>query len=303
MLWGPCDYLRPGAALNDIIRYAQSLHDRLFHMLDGALGPENFDETKWGDEFDFGPDPAPNPAGGPTDIIHIPLLNPLGGGPFIRPKGTAFASAYEAGGIEFFVDASDTTYGKVCVGDFNDPSLQQLISLDPDQYTAANPGGTLSTPLGKMTLAAKSGQVIETGNQIKSTLAIGTAPFDVTSTTKVTNLNADLLDGLDSTAFVSASTPEFADNLFRVKGSADATKKLAFEVDGFTAATTRTLTPQNASYTIAGINVDNDWSVHQDLDTGASMRRDLYENLATNLRRGEVAMPSDKSAIVVGMPA
>jgi hypothetical protein len=40
-----------------------------------------------------------------------------------------------------------------------------------------------------------------------STVATGTAPFGVTSTTKVDNLNADLLDGLDSTAFYLASNP------------------------------------------------------------------------------------------------
>jgi len=38
-------------------------------------------------------------------------------------------------------------------------------------------------------------------NQIVSTLAIGTAPLAVTSTTVNTNLNADLLDGLHATAF------------------------------------------------------------------------------------------------------
>jgi len=39
-------------------------------------------------------------------------------------------------------------------------------------------------------------------SQLISTVAIGTAPFSVVSTTKVTNLNADLLDGLNSTAFI-----------------------------------------------------------------------------------------------------
>jgi hypothetical protein len=41
-----------------------------------------------------------------------------------------------------------------------------------------------------------------------------------------------------------------ADNVFRIVGSADATKKVAFEVDGLTPATTRTLTVPNASGTI-----------------------------------------------------
>jgi len=39
------------------------------------------------------------------------------------------------------------------------------------------------------------------GTQFISTASTGTAPFQVSSTTKVTNLNADLLDGYDSTDF------------------------------------------------------------------------------------------------------
>ncbi len=42
-----------------------------------------------------------------------------------------------------------------------------------------------------------------------------------------------------------------ADDVFRVVGSADATKKVAFEVDGLSTATTRTLTVPNSSGTIA----------------------------------------------------
>jgi len=38
--------------------------------------------------------------------------------------------------------------------------------------------------------------------QVISSLAIGTSPFSITSTTVNTNLNADLLDGLHSTAFI-----------------------------------------------------------------------------------------------------
>ena len=39
------------------------------------------------------------------------------------------------------------------------------------------------------------------------------------------------------------------------KGSSDATKIVRFEVDGFTTGTTRTLTPQNNSYNIAGTDI------------------------------------------------
>ena len=44
-----------------------------------------------------------------------------------------------------------------------------------------------------------TGQV--TGTTLKSTVAIGTAPLTVTSTTAVTNLNADMLDGNHASAF------------------------------------------------------------------------------------------------------
>ncbi|MGH8520137.1 MAG: DUF2793 domain-containing protein [Gammaproteobacteria bacterium] len=44
--------------------------------------------------------------------------------------------------------------------------------------------------------------------------------------------------------------PPFADTTAIVKGSADATKKIRFEVDGLTTATTRVLTPPDADITI-----------------------------------------------------
>jgi len=54
---------------------------------------------------------------------------------------------------------------------------------------------------------------------------------------------------LDATGAVSS---EFPDNLFRITGSTDATKKAAFEVDGFTTATTRTFTLPDANTTMVG---------------------------------------------------
>jgi hypothetical protein len=49
---------------------------------------------------------------------------------------------------------------------------------------------------------------------------------------------------------------EFADDVFRVIGNVDPTKKLAFEVDGFTTGTTRVITPPNADALLASLNLD-----------------------------------------------
>lgn len=63
----------------------------------------------------------------------------------------------------------------------------------------------------------------------------------------------------------SGSTLPVIDTTNIVKGSVDATKQLRFEVDGFTTATTRTLTPQNSSYTVAGIDITQTFTQNQTL--------------------------------------
>jgi hypothetical protein len=109
-----------------------------------------------------------------------------------------------------------------------------------------------STPL---TANWDAGSYKITAQQLESDVATGTAPLVIASTTKVDNLNADLLDGISSAGF-----QEQADNVFRVVGSSDATKKVAFEVDGLTTATTRTVTVPDADATLAGTNVKQTWT-------------------------------------------
>lgn len=61
----------------------------------------------------------------------------------------------------------------------------------------------------------------------------------------------------------AGASPPFADTQTIIKGSADATKLLRIEVDGFTAGTTRVLTPPNANATIAGLEIANVFTVKQ----------------------------------------
>lgn len=73
-------------------------------------------------------------------------------------------------------------------------------------------------------------------------------------TTAVSSFMATVLD--DTTALGARATLEAAeieptDLAFRLRGSSDQSKKLAFEVDGFTAGQTRTITPPDRSITLS----------------------------------------------------
>ena len=65
----------------------------------------------------------------------------------------------------------------------------------------------------------RTGVALSTGSQFTASVATGTAPFAITSTTKVNNLNADLLDGAtaDNAAGGNNTIPvRDANNLFHV---------------------------------------------------------------------------------------
>ena len=76
------------------------------------------------------------------------------------------------------------------------------FQIDPatSGYTATNAWFQLLDNADAETLS------IRYNGQIRSSLATGTAPLVVASTTKVSNLNADLLDGLD-TSGTAGGTP------------------------------------------------------------------------------------------------
>lgn len=66
------------------------------------------------------------------------------------------------------------------------------------------------------------------------------------------------------------ASPPFDDGTAIIKGSADATKLLRIEVDGFTTGTTRIATPPNQDFTIAGTNVAQTFTVEQTFTPAAN---------------------------------
>jgi hypothetical protein len=88
--------------------------------------------------------------------------------------------------------------------------------------------------------------------QLASSVATGTAPFSVASTTKVTNLNADLLDGLSSADFALSTTTLTAGT--GLTGGGDLTANRTFAIDGTVTTLTGAQTLTNKTLTSPVIN-------------------------------------------------
>ena len=81
------------------------------------------------------------------------------------------------------------------------------------------------------------------------TSSSGALTNGVTATTQSASDNSTKVA---TTAYVdNAVSPEFADNVFRIKDNSDATKKLAFECSGISGSTTRTMTVPDSNGTIS----------------------------------------------------
>lgn len=104
-----------------------------------------------------------------------------------------------------------------------------VSGLTADRIVHTTTGGTLATD-NDLTYNATT-NLLTTAGQIQSTLATGTAPFIVASTTLVTNLNADLLDGLSSAAFVQHSLADAKGDLLAAS-AADTIIREAVGADG-----------------------------------------------------------------------
>lgn len=122
---------------------------------------------------------------GPTTMTTVTASGQISGG--------SYAGGSASAGIPSFLGAVIGASGLV-VGaggaDINGP-------LTPDSYG----GGSISTGAPSVLGLNVGTSGIAVSGQVASSVTTGTAPFTVASTTLVSNLNADLLDGLSSAAF------------------------------------------------------------------------------------------------------
>jgi hypothetical protein len=107
-------------------------------------------------------------------------------------------------------------------------------------------------------------------------------PADGTSGDCLSTNGSGILSWLSCSG--GGSTPPFVDTTNIIKGSADATKLLKFEVDGLTTGTTRTWTAQDANITVAGIDLAQTWTATQTV-------RDVRPSVNDTYRLGDDTTP------------
>lgn len=133
--------LEPGALAARMERFAREVTDRVLYHLDGAnIATEFLDPDA---DLEWRPE-----EGGTPKRLSSGILSKKGY-PSLRRKGPPGAN--KTYGLELHVDPSSSTYGKVCVVNGDTPTVQRF-SIATDVSSATNPGATLRTPTGALTL-------------------------------------------------------------------------------------------------------------------------------------------------------
>lgn len=146
--------------------------------------------------------------------------------------------------------------------------LLLLLLLPVAAFSQAQTPLTITQSAGSATGELRMQERRTNGQHYIGIRAPESIPTNVTWTmpsTDGTSGQALTTDGAGTLSWASAGGAGLpaVDTTAVVKGSGDATKLLRFEVDGFTTATTRVLTPQNASYTLAGTDLAQTFTAAQ----------------------------------------
>lgn len=161
----------------------------------------------------------------------------------INPSGVAF---FGGGGTDIDSNGTLTVAGIV---------LDALTGdLSGDNFIIYEDGSSIFAGVLSFTGAGNAGIRLSNLTTVQRD-AIG-APLSGELIWNTTSTAVNVYDGsVWTTVSGGGSSLPVVDTTAIVKGSGDATKQVRFEVDGFTTATTRVLTPPDADITIAGLQV------------------------------------------------
>jgi hypothetical protein len=132
----------------------------------------------------------------------VSLSVPAAGTNLVATANTGVATTSLAGGGTATAGGSNSTV------QFNSGAL---LGGDAD-FTYNNIGTKTLTVVGNITTTSINASNTITASRLISNIATGTAPISVTSTTKIDNLNADLLDGYDTSTSNTANTISVRDS-------------------------------------------------------------------------------------------
>lgn len=193
-----------------------------------------------------------------------------------------------AGGRTYMADAGSATIPSLAIRDVN-TGLYSSAASTLDVTT----GGTLAATFGSTGNLTVVGAV--QGTRLISTVATGTAPLTVTSTTLVTNLNADSVDGKAFGTFTAAGGVLYATSTTAASGTAAGTAGQALLSAGASAPVWTTLTMENipgASYkasvaaaTTAALTINTAQATIDGVTLSAASRV-LIKNQATASQNG-----------------
>jgi hypothetical protein len=206
----------------------------------------------------------------------------LNGG--ISVDTTAFTVADTTGNVH--TEGTLEADGAVTFNTTLDVTGETTLSSSLDVTTSATIGTTLDVT-GATTLSSTlnvtstiTGQSTVSATQYTSTVTTGTAPLILSSTTKVSNLNADLLDGYDSDIHNTASTVVIRDS----------NKKISLNGVIFSGSTSGTTTLQSSATSSGTITLPAATDTLVARDTSDTLTNKTLTNPTINGFTGDTAI-------------
>jgi hypothetical protein len=156
--------------------------------------------------------------------------------------------------------------------------------------SASSSSTSASTATTQASNASTSATNAATSASSASTSATNAATSETNAASSATSAAASAAAAISSAAYIDTNPV--------VKGSVDDTKRLRFEVDGFTTATTRVLTPPNYDGTIATI-AGSETLTNKTLTTPTLTTPSLGEAVATSINKVAITTPATSATLSI----